>query len=121
MEKQVSNEGIFGHFVDPCLAPSSRIQKLNPWKALKQISKGRKRKRDKGKEEADPEQQPPDKGLIGHQNGKLETSRMFGRQKGWGGAADVESALFEDGDEGELSRQTCLLLLAVTECLDSWT
>ena len=97
VEAQVSSDGIYTHFVDPCTSPHALPKRNNAWERLKRMSRG-KRKR-KGSEEDGETQKQPAPSLLGHQNGKIATSRIFGRQKGWGGPADLDSTFFEEDGE----------------------
>ena len=94
----MSSDGIYTHFVDPCTSPHALRKKNNPWERLKRVSRG-VRKRKASEEEGESEKQPPPS-LLGHQNGKIATSRIFGRQKGWGAPTDLDGTFFEE--DGEL-------------------
>lgn len=105
VEAQTGVSDNYLHFVDPSLPPDSGenliMSWLNPMVWFKRCTKPQKTI------EGEVVGKKPTKNLIGGQNGTIQTSRMFGRQKGWGGKNDddIENAYFEE--EG-ISLSWCL-------------
>lgn len=84
--------------MDPCVSPNAGQREKFPWKELQRFSRGARKRKSAGDEEEGSQKMPP-RGLIGNQNGRIETSRIFGRQKGWGAPDDLESAFFDEDGE----------------------
>ena len=98
VEGQVDTCGMYHHFIDPCSRPDVRLRDRFPWQKLRRFTKGTKRKAAAARPAQTAPAKGPTRGLIGGENGKVEMSRIFGRQKGWAAPAphDLESAFFDE-------------------------
>ena len=91
----MSVDGIYAHFMNPELPPESGQRGRLAWPQLSQRLSGvmtRQRR-----------PLPGQKSLV-EEDGKLNTSRLFGRTKGWGSNTDLENGMLIDEGARLISR-----------------